>query len=201
MTHEVARVLSESLTPLYNTKIITVLAGLSKLAVTETRDQKSLRYPVPYDSDSQPMQVENDSLIPDHRQRAILYFEGTDSDVTTFEQDKSKMRSNLRLVCWYNSLMFQWEEGHSLHLTLVSAILKLLPNAKNQSDQLLAMDVRATRIYDSAAALFSRYTYREERGQYLLAPYFALGIDLSVTYQLNHECHGGLVPVESSVCC
>lgn len=201
MTNDVARALADSLTPLYNSKIITVLAGLSKMAVTETRDQKTLRYPVPYDNDSQPMQVENDSLIPNQNQRAIVYFEGTDSDVTSYEDTKSKMRSNLRLVCWYNSQMFQLEEGQSLHTTLVSTILKLLPTAKNYSNQLLAMEVRATRVYDSAATLFSRYTYREERGQFLLAPYFALGIDLTVSYQLNHECHAGLIPIKSSVCC
>lgn len=200
MISEVARVLSLSLMPLYTNKIVTVLGGLAKTA-TVLKDGKPLRFPIPYGAKSQSMQIEDDSFIPDSRQRAIIYFEGTNADITAYENNKSKFRAALKLVCWYNLEMFETVNSASVQISLLSEILGLLPGAKNISDEILGLTVIAGAVQDSTPKLFSQYSYKEERGQYLQPPYYSLGIDIVTTFQINHGCHGKLIPINVGGCC
>lgn len=203
MTNEVAKVLAGSLEPLYNAELITVLCGLTKVATQKKYDATTtVRFPVPYDYDSPVYQIEKSQLVPDKKQRAIVYFEGNDTDITSFVQNKSKGRTGLRLVCWYNSSAFESPINDSIHSQLASKMLDLLWKAKPRPDGVIGgMTVEVTRILDSAGSLFSRYSYKEDYGQYLQNPYFAFGIDISVTYQINHGCTTELVPVDAGDCC
>lgn len=201
MTNEVAKILAGALQPLYNAELITVLCGLTKV-VTQQKDKTTVKFPVPYDYDSPVYQIENSALVPDERQRAIVYFEGNDSDLTSFSQNKSKGSTRLKLVCWYNTNMLQHPQNESIHPVLVSKINGLIGKVKTHPDSIIqGFQVEATRVYDSAASLFSRYTYKEERGQYLQNPYFALGIDFTVTYQINHGCTSELLAINARDCC
>lgn len=201
MTNEIAKILAGSLQPLYDSQVITTLCGLSKVA-TQKKTEATVRFPVPYDEDSPTYQMDRSQLVPDSRQRAIVYFEGNDSDITSFEGKKSKGRTALKLICWYDSNKFRSLDRGSIHPILTSAILNLIGKARPKPDDVVqgfAIDV--TRIYDSAASLFSRYSYKEEYGQYLQNPYFALGIDITVTYQINHGCSTELLAVNADNCC
>lgn len=201
MTNEIAKILAASLQPLYDTQVITTLAGLSKVA-TQKKQEATVRFPVPYDEDSATYQMDRSQLVPDSRQRAIVYFEGNDSDITSFEGKKSKGRTSLKLICWYNSNKFSTIAQGTVHSVLTSAILNLIGKAKPTHDGVIqGLFIDVTRIYDSAANLFSRYTYKEEYGQYLQNPYFALGIDITVTYQINHGCSTELLAVNATDCC
>ncbi|CAG5001948.1 hypothetical protein DYBT9275_02773 [Dyadobacter sp. CECT 9275] len=202
MTHEVARVLATALMPMYNHQLVTVLGGLVKMALTD-KGGKTVRFPVPHSDASQPMQIDNNAFIPDAKQRAIIYFEGTDSDIVSFDRDKSRMRTNLKLICWYNLNMFQVEGSNSVAVTLLNNVLGLLPSASALPGEILALKTVATKVIDKGPNLFSQYTYKEERSQYLQDPYYAFGIDLSCTYQINHtsDCHGKLIPVDTVECC
>lgn len=203
MTNEIAKILAGSLEPLYNAELITVLCGLTKVATQQKASATTtVRFPVPYDYDSPTFQIENSDLVPNSKQRAIVYFEGNDTDITSFVQNKSKGRTGLRLVCWYNSQWFQSPEGHSIHSLLTSNILKLIWKARPLPDGIIGgFETEVTRIYDSASTLFSRYSYKEDYGQYLQNPYFALGIDITVTYQINHGCTSELLAVNANDCC
>lgn len=201
MTSEVAKILAASLEPLRNKEIITTLSGLVK-TVTQTTDAGTIRFPVPYDFNAVNYQIQNAALVPDQRQRAIVYFEGNDTNINLFEQRKTKASTSLRLVCWYDSSKIDAPNGGSVHVILASAMLTLIKGAKPKPNTIIAgLDIDATRIYDSADNLFSRYSYRQERVQYLQSPYFALGIDFTVTYQINHGCADALVPLNAQICC
>lgn len=203
MTNEVAKILAGSLEPLYNAQIITVLCGLVKTVTQEkVNNTSTVRFPVPYDTDSATFQMANSDLVPSARQRAIIYFEGSDTDITAFEPLKSKASTDLRLVCWYNSSQYESVDGHSVHSILASQILKMLWKANPEPNSVIAgMKTEVTRMYDSAATLFSRYSYREEYAQYLQNPYFSLGIDMTVTYQINHGCTPELLAINAADCC
>lgn len=202
MTHEVAKVLAESLAPLYNESIVTVLSGLVKTASQE-RSGKTIRFPVPYDYDAPVYQIENIDLIPDQKQRAIIYFEGDNTDLTSFEAKKSRARTSVKLICWYNSNAFDPSLPQStIHTLLVSNVLTLLKTARpNPNGVIAGFEVKPTKTYDSTEALFTKYSYRDERGQYLQHPYFAFGIDITVDYQINHGCTIKLLPVPADNCC
>lgn len=201
MTHEIAKILAGSLTPLYDAKLITVLCGLVK-TVSQSREGATIRFPVPYDFDAPVIQMENSDLIPDHGQRSIVYFEGTDTNITDSNLRKSKANSGLRLVCWYNSDRMQVSEGESLHSILIGSFLGLLHAAAPRRDGVIqAMKVEPTRVIDSYDSLFAKYSYVKERGQYLQSPFFAFGIDLNVTYQINHGCTVEPIPTNATGCC
>lgn len=200
MTHEVARIMALSLQPLYNAELVTTLAGMVKTA-TMMVNEKPTKFPVPFGSDSQPIRISNDSLIPDASQRAIIYFEGQDSDITDYKNSRSRMISSLRLICWYNLDKFESDNQGSVHLSLLAKILGLLPSCKNLSDDIQGIDIIPGKVHDSTSRLFNLYSYKEERGQYLQPPYYAFGIDLAVTYHLNHQCHADLKPVNTSASC
>jgi hypothetical protein len=203
MTHEIAKVLAGSLRPLYNQELISVLVGLVKL-VTQDRDNRTIRFPIPYDFDAAAVQMENVDVIPDQKHRAIVYFEGDSSDLTSFEPKSSRARTDLRLVCWYNSMAYQVPDGNreTIHAVLVSQILTHLKAARpTQNGIVAAFKIEPTRIYDSAQSLFTKYSYHQTRGQYLQSPYFAFGIDVTVTYQINHGCTTTLIAVEPDNCC
>lgn len=201
MTNEIAKVLAGSLEPMVNQRLITVLCGLTKVA-QQKRDTLTLRFPVPYDYDSATYQIENSALVPDAKERAIVYFEGNDTDVAGFSQKRSQGRTSLRLVCWYDRSKYQSPDNDSVHTVLMSQFLEYLGSARPPYDGVIAtFQVDVTRIYDSVESLFSKYTYRQERSQYLLSPYFALGIDITVSYQINHGCRKDLLPVNTAACC
>lgn len=185
MTPEVARILAVSLLPLYTNKLITVLSGLVKTASVD-QDGKKVRFPVPYDPDAMPFQIESTDLVPDSYQRGIIYFEGESAAIESGTANKTKMRSVLRLVCWYNSEKFELRQPGAMHSALFGEIMALLRQAKRVPTNLHALTLEMQDVQETTPRLFSKYTYTEERGQYLQPPYFAFGITISATYQINH---------------
>lgn len=201
MTNEIAKILANSLSPLVGAEIITTLCGLIKV-VNQKKGDVTVRFPVPYDDTSPVYQMDRSQLVPDSQQRAIVYFEGNDTDITSFEGKKSKGRTSLRLVCWYNTQKLENPQGGSGHVILASKILSLISKARSKpGDVVQGLEIDVTRIYDSSESLFSRYSYKQEYGQYLQNPYFALGIDITVTYQINHGCTSELLAANTTDCC
>lgn len=200
MNAVIAQILSKRLEPLHSKQLVTTLSGLVKTASVVRDGGRVIKFPVPHDTETQNIIIENASLVPDYGQRAILYFEGLNSTISESVKNKTKMRSNLRLVCWYNAARFLKSGSGTIHEMLLSEILRLLQTGRD-TNVVQGIVVSPTTVLDSTATLFSRYSYLEERGQYLLAPYFALGVDINVTYQLSHNCcHGELLPVDVDCC-
>lgn len=199
MNAVIAQILSKRLDLLHSRQLVTVLGGLVKTASVAREGGRNIKFPVPFDTETQNIRIENSAFVPDQEQRAIMYFEGLNSTITESVRNKSKLRSNLRLICWYNANKFNVKGCSTIHEVLISASLKLLQNGRD-TDVVQGIVVMPTTVLDSSNTLFSRYSYLEERGQYLLAPYYAFGIDLNVTYQLSHNCHGNALPVDVDCC-
>lgn len=199
MNAVIAQILSKRLDQLHSRQLVTVLGGLVKTASVNRDGGRTIRFPVPFDTQTQNIRIDNSAFVPDSEQRAIIYFEGLNSTVTESVRNKSRLRSNLRLVCWYNSDKYIVKGSSTIHEVLISAILKLLQSGRD-TDVIQGIVVTPTTVLDSNSNLFSRYSYTEERGQYLLAPYYAFAIDLNVTYQLSHNCHGNALPVDVDCC-
>ena len=201
MTHEAARLLAERLQPLYEQRIVTVLSGLVKTA-TQEKEGKTIRFPVSFDTVTQPVEMKDADLVPDSRQRGILYFEGDDATVTRSEPNYTRYSANLRMVFWYNAKRYQLNGDHpeSIHTALMAAVLHYLNKGPKVPTLLQAFQFEITRVVQDN--LFSKYTYREEKSQFLLSPYYAFGIDLTATFQLNHNpiCHDSLVIVDVNDC-
>lgn len=198
MTHEVARMLASSLLPLYTRNLVTVLGGMVKTA-TQKRDEKTVKFPVPFSSESMPLRVGNEDFVPDYRQRAILYFEGENAVIESNEVNKTKLSSNLRLVCWFNAEKFETTDGSSVHVALFAEIMALLPKATRLPGKALGMKLKFSDVQESVPRIFSKYSYTEERGQFLLPPFYAFGIGINASYQINHcNDNGQLFPSDVS---
>lgn len=208
MTHEVALVLAKSLQPMFDHGLVTTLSGLVKTATVQRDGGKVERFPYPFASETQPIMMTNSDLIPDSRSRAIIYFEGNDTNVSESTAQRTRMTSEVRLICWYDSSKFQVSgvpaKVDTVHTVLLSNILANLHKAKTIESPIKALNIDIIRVLDSTQRLFSNYTYKEERGQYLQAPYYAIGIDIRSTFQLSHSdgCFNKLLAVDSAdECC
>ncbi len=199
MTQEVAQMLAKSLIPMFDAGIITVLSGLVKTATVLSPEGKTIRFPIPYQSDDDALQIRNSALVPDSRQRCIVYFEEVDTDVTKSRENYTRFRSRLRLVCWFDVSKFQTTPSN-VQVALTARMTVDVRNTRSaEGSPLLALKVVPGKLLNNVPALFSKYTYKEEKTQYLQAPYYAFGIDFTADYQINHDCKNDeiLLPVQS----
>lgn len=182
MTHDVARILAQSLQPLLDQRIITTLCGLAKLVSTTsaTPGTPPQRFPVPFDADSRIVQMDNADLIPDQNQTAIVYFEGTDSQITEIKDKGIRMSCGLRLVCWYNTKRLALS-----HTRLFSRVVSDLKNAKKSDGDIQGLTLTFGAVQNTAGLIFSPYTYREEKAQYMQPPFYAFAVSIRAEYSLN----------------
>lgn len=182
MTHEVARILAQALEPLLNQKILTTLCGLAKLVATTSATPGSpvKRFPIPFDTDARILQMDNGDLVPDQNQAAILYFEETSSQVTEVKDKGIRMSCGLRLVCWYNT-----ERMPLSHTQLFGRILSKLKDAKKSGGDIQALTLTFGTVQNTAGLIFSPYTYREEKAQFMQPPYYAFSVSINAEYSLN----------------
>ncbi|GAB4052528.1 hypothetical protein [Spirosoma litoris] len=188
----IARYLVDALSDL-NGPVISRLAGLVKTLETDafTAPKKS-RFPAPIEStDSYYARWGKafPDLVPNQKERLIVYFE--DFGATN---SNGRWISKLRLIGWGNSGLFENVDINLLPVVLITKIARLLKHVP--VDFYSPVSALRCEVVGSPAAdtnLFSRYTYSETSSQYLLAPYFAFGLDLTITYVLNDDCTTELI--------
>lgn len=197
----IARYLLEALSPLAvpNTGPISRLAGLVKTLETDAFTKgKVSRFPIPVDATLADCSLSGSAfpdLVPSQRERLLVYFEDFGSS-----SNGGKWTSKLRLVGWGNSTLFN-VPGDQVTAVLIAKIERLL--RKVRGDYGSPVDSLRCQIVGSPASnanLFGLYTYSETSSQYLLAPYFAFGLDLQLTFTLNDDCTFDLTGQPVALC-
>lgn len=127
-------------------------------------------------------------LVPNSRLKGILYFEDNGTKPTGRERGSFNYTSKLRLVCWINNKLIQGNNCKSINHILITQIRKALEVGYFNDSDLTKIRVSSTNIIENDYKLFERYTYPKDVLKYLMHPYEAFGIDLSVDYSISENC-------------
>jgi len=176
------------------------LAGLVKVAQKENKDGKIERYPLGYNLNQAECEKTGTytMLIPDPAYKSIFYFEDL-TGVRFVKFDPSfnaiKYTATLRLIGWLNTekLQLLYDSAsaivthHIIHkLPVLQAKNAVVIHQKYKHYQFIK--VTGITTVPVGVNLFERYTYLETHTQYLTFPYTALGIDLTIDFNLSNNC-------------
>lgn len=211
MTKDIADLFKSKLQDLQGEdKIITTLAGLTRVFEykTGTGEGVTKRLPFPLDCNQPEPNCEECNelflLVPDQSKRCIVYFEGGNSNPLHSLGGATKYQSVLSLVCWYNTLGFATVENlQSRLIALFSDRCKSIMLNYEAEQTISDVVVEVTRVYDSDPQIFSKYTYSQDKSQFLGCPFSSFKIDFKVTFLLyeNENCFNALVAVPLPNCC
>lgn len=121
-------------------------------------------------------------LVPNSKLRGIMYFEDWGTNSAGRKGASYVYQSKLRVVVWLNNDLIQPVGCDSLaHLFINDIRTKLEIGPFNDTD-IKQISVKSGLILNNDPAIFGRYTYPIEHVRFLMYPYEAFSIDLSVQY-------------------
>lgn len=139
-------------------------------------------------------------LVPNSNQKGVLYFEDFGTSLSTQNRGGYyNYTSKLRIVCWLNNKLIQGENCQSINHLFINQIRSQLEKGPFNSGNFSKIKVTSTRIIENDMRLFSRYTYPSEAVKFLMHPYEAFGIDISVDYSISQNCLPELI-LNPSIC-
>ena len=137
--------------------------------------------------------LKHDIFMPESRYKSVIFFE--DNGVTSEGNDNryNNYTANLRLIAWYNLPLINsaYRDGALLTQTLIYTIPDTLAN----SDYLTKICVDITNEQTKGKGVFGRYTFPEDKWQYLNYPYDYAAIDIDVKFSVprNATCFDAVV--------
>ncbi|MGG5486257.1 hypothetical protein [Gaetbulibacter sp. PBL-D1] len=127
-------------------------------------------------------------LVPNSNLKGILYFEDNGTTPGPVKHDSYQYTSKLRLVCWINNNKIHSSGCLSINHVLITLIRATLEKGHFNSGVFKKIIVRTTSIIENEPRLFSRYNYPMESVKFLMHPYEAFGLDLTVDYSIGKSC-------------
>jgi hypothetical protein len=145
-----------------------------------------------------PIDQNGNALVPDSSDKGLIYFEHVSLRATGTTGEATNFESILKLVFWgkLNPLAGAYDGAFdkaflTASVTPTYAQLKLMsrvPMTLHKSDNLARLMHSIDKVHMVQDDLFSKYTYKEEQTQYLLAPYTAFGFDIKSTFTVSLKC-------------
>jgi hypothetical protein len=209
MTKDIADLMKSNLSDLNGSdKIISTLAGLTRVFEYKGTDNelKKLAYPLDC-TQLEPNCQECEELfilVPDQSKRCIVYFEGGASSPVQNMEGATKYQTTISLVCWYNLQGFTATSNlQSRLIALFSDRCKNITTFYQANQSITGISVEVLRVQDSDPSIFSKYTYSQDKSQYLGCPFSSFKIDFKVNFTLyeNPICFDGIVVTDIPVCC
>jgi hypothetical protein len=126
-------------------------------------------------------------LMPDSKYKSVMYFE--DGGVTPGDNNARdfSFESNLKLVCWLN-LKKLGKTGCSNTALAIVTILNTIPTRTFNSGIYTRIQVTITGEEVKSPQIFSKYTYDEEKNQFLIHPYDYFALNVSVKFNVSKSC-------------
>lgn len=173
-----------------------VLAGLAQVVSYQTQNADgnpmTEKMPVAYDVDGAAgcaVSPER-AVVPDSSKRGILYFE--DLGIRPIDRVSGgalKYQAELVLVCWMNRSRLVGDAYKEITSHAVSLIIKKLKvKSITNEGKFTRFRVIPGRVLPQDAAVFSRYTYKEELLQYLRPPFEFFGMAITVEFCIHPDC-------------
>lgn len=127
-------------------------------------------------------------LAPDSRRRSVVYFECGGCRLVERQGDMFFYKSTLRMVAWVNMRKFSDYYTCSVSSRLVQSVLALLPITEFNEEPFQRIKFEAVSELPKNAQIFSRYTYDEALGQYLIFPYDYFALQIETTFRMHNMC-------------
>lgn len=140
-------------------------------------------------------------MVPDSKYKGILYFEDRGTGLGARRSVSQQYRSELRLVCWLNTLKINGgEPDMSFSAKAMNEIINIVTGKIISSSPFVNINATVSRIPEQNANIFSPYDYDERRTQYLFSPYDFFAVDLSVSFDLARNCIPDLLVTPPTKC-
>lgn len=202
MTAQLANILKEKLSAIDNGKnqptgllFIDKISGLvqvgEKTQPTEIEGMFAVsKFPISIDSDYDECFRNGcfKDMVPNSKLKGILYFEDNGTIPNGRERGYFNYKSKLRLVVWINNKLIQGNVCKSINHILIAQIRKTLENGYFNSREFSKIRITTTNIINNDYRLFERYSYPKDVLKYLMHPYEAFGLDLSIEYSISESC-------------
>lgn len=127
-------------------------------------------------------------LTPDSGRRGILYFEDNGTTLVDKKSVYYNYRSNLRLVCWLNTGYIDLNTCHGLSMPVMTDIIERLTGSYFNQGNFVKVFATVANIPVADKNLFSKYTYDNNRHQFLMPPFEYFAIDFSVLWSMTANC-------------
>lgn len=138
-------------------------------------------------------------LVPNSKNKGILYFEEYGTTPTSRERGYYNYKSKIRLVCWINNKLIQENECQSISHLLITQIRSNLETGHFNANNISKIRIVAKNILSNDYKLFERYSYPKEILKFLMHPYEAFGIDFDVEFSISEACLPELI-INASTC-
>ena len=207
MTKDIANIFKASLMVHKNSGLISNLEGLVRtLEYKPIGEEKTRKIAFPVDCTEPENCNECDDLIkcvPERRKKCLVYFEGNNSREIASLEKATRYEANLSLICWYNLFFFQ--SSTFLQTRLISLMSEVIRKTNVNADGSLPISFvnpEITLVSDSDAGIFSKYTYNEQKSNFLGCNYSTFKIDFKVKFTLYEDknCINGIVGVANVDC-
>lgn len=126
-------------------------------------------------------------LMPNSKYKSVMYFEDNGAALVGQDVKDFTYISKLTLVCWMN-LKKLGKTDCSASALAIATILNTIPTRHFNSGIYTRIQVQAESIAEKTDSIFSRYTYDEEKLQYLMYPYDYFAINFSIKFTIPKAC-------------
>lgn len=132
-------------------------------------------------------------LAPDSKYKTVIYFE--DGGVTFNKQEGifKCYTSNLKLVCWINTILYKADWcGSGVPCTVGAEIIKKIlccfPSHPVNVTPFVRVYPNVVSEEIRSNSIFSKYTYNEPQTQYLLYPYDFFALQITTNFCVCMDC-------------
>lgn len=124
-------------------------------------------------------------MIPSDNHRCVFYVEDWGARALLGATFPDTYEATFRIIGWLNTALFPGIDSAYIQARILE---RLFQRDLRLDEYITQIDMTPTRLYGHEQNLFSRYSYNESYKQFLMHPYSAFGIELSVKYVLNYAC-------------
>lgn len=201
MTVDVGNIIISFLRPLtYIDKLAGVIKVITKTDLNSSNTYVKKTFPVPCSLSHNDCANTNDykHLMPDSYLGCIVYLEDNGIRLIPTNGAFKKFSASYKLVCWINQKKLGYDK-HSIAsdilLDIISKFKDVPINFTTPSDYakytkfLVEVDGQDPKSYNP----FSKFSYDEDKTQYLMYPYDYFSLNLTATFEINTKC---LTPFE-----
>lgn len=167
------------------------VGGLVKAITYSTQNDKGVvRKTIPVDCDvthTNCLKGKYTDLMPDSKYKSVMYFEDGGVKPGDSSARDFSFESDLKLICWLN-LKKTGKTGCSNTALAIATILNTIPTRTFNSGVYTRILITMTGAEPKNAQIFSKYTYDEEKNQYLMYPYDYFALNFTVRFTISKAC-------------